>query len=362
MIPLSTSLCQSDTPESTENSPWQRELARAIKDPRTLLGLLDLKPSDIPGGIDPRPGFPLRVPRGYVARMGRGDPLDPLLMQVLPRGLETAPQPGFVADPVGDTEATVIPGLLHKYHGRVLLITTGVCPVHCRYCFRRHFPYPEHRPEDRHWQAAVDYIAARPDINEVILSGGDPLSLGTTRLAQITQALHPIPHLRRLRLHSRVPVVLPERIDPALLQWLGELPWQTVLVIHANHANEMDTSVVSALASLRQQGITLLNQAVLLKGVNDTLEAQCALSETLFHSGVLPYYLHLLDPVHGAGHFDISHQQGATLISALSRRLPGFLVPRLVREQAGAPYKLPVGQTQTTSETNQIAHYHSKRK
>lgn len=343
MIPLTASLCQSEVPETAENSPWQRELARAIRDPLELLAAVGLNADAIPGGVDPQQHFPQRVPRGYVARMREADPTDPLLLQVLPRHWESIRQPGFLSDPVGDTAATASPGLLHKYHGRVLLITTGVCPVHCRYCFRRHFPYAEHRPDNRQWQAAIEYIAAHPEVSEVILSGGDPLSLSTPRLTEITDALRHIPHLQRLRIHSRMPIVLPERIDAAFLHWLSALPWQTVLVTHCNHANEVDTEVRAALEALRGRGTTLLNQAVLLKGINDSVSAQCALSEALFAAGVLPYYLHLLDPVQGAAHFNIDDHTGAALIETMRRRLPGFLVPRLVREQAGEPHKTPMG-------------------
>lgn len=342
MIPLTASLCQSDAAESTKNSAWQKELARAIKDPFELLAAVGLTADDIPGGVDPQQSFPQRVPRGYVARMQRKDPTDPLLLQVLPRQLESTIQLGFLRDPVGDMAAATVPGLLHKYHGRVLLITTGACPVHCRYCFRRHFPYAEQRPENRQWQAAIAYIAAHPEVNEVILSGGDPLSLSTPRLAEITDALRHIPHLQRLRIHSRMPIVLPERIDDDFLQWLSTLPWQTVLVTHCNHANELDTQIRIALDALRRLGVTLLNQAVLLKDVNNSVNAQCALSETLFAAGVLPYYLHLLDPVQGAAHFDIDEATGSSLVEDMRHRLPGFLVPQLVRELPGRPHKTPI--------------------
>jgi EF-P beta-lysylation protein EpmB len=342
MIPLTAGLCQSDNAESAQISRWQNELSRAINTPLELLAAVGLSPTDIPGGIEAHSPFPLRVPRGYVARMRTGDASDPLLLQVLPRRQESARQPGFLLDPVGDDAATASPGLLHKYHGRVLLIATGACPIHCRYCFRRHFPYAEHRPDDRRWQSAVDYIAAHPEVNEVILSGGDPLSLNTRRLTEITDALRTIPHLQRLRIHSRMPIVLPQRIDSELQAWLAELPWQTVLVNHCNHANEIDHQVREAFSALGQLGVTLLNQAVLLKSVNDNADAQSALSETLFASGVLPYYLHLLDPVQGAAHFDVEEKTAMAIIGAMRRHLPGYLVPRLVREQAGAPHKTPI--------------------
>jgi len=270
------------------------------------------------------------------------------LLQVLPRSLEWAIQPGFVRDPVGDAAATTRPGLLHKYHGRVLLITTGACPVHCRYCFRRHFPYAKNRPDTHQWTAAAEYIAARPEITEVILSGGDPLSLSTERLSEISDTLSHIPHLRRLRIHTRMPIVLPGRIDSEFLHWLSGLPWQSVLVTHCNHANELSHDVRHALSKLRHIGITLLNQAVLLKNVNDSVPVQCTLSESLFASGVLPYYLHLLDRVQGAEHFDVSETTAVSLMDNIRQQLPGFLVPQLVREITGQPYKTPINhQTQS---------------
>ncbi len=342
MIPLTASFCQPDDNESAENSLWQRELARAIKDPLELLAAVGLRVDEIPGGIAPQPTFPLRVPRNYVARMRTGDPTDPLLLQVLPRQLESAIQPDFLLDPVGDSAATALPGLLHKYHGRVLLITTGICPVHCRYCFRQHFPYTKNRPGDHQWTAVAEYIAARPEITEVILSGGDPLSLSTERLSGISNALHHIPHLRRLRIHTRMPVVLPERINDSFLRWLSGLPWQIVLVTHCNHANELGNDVQHALNKLRHIGVTLLNQAVLLKNVNDSVNAQCRLNESLFASGVLPYYLHLMDRVQGAKHFDVPEATAISLMDKIRQRLPGFLVPQLVREIAGEAHKTPI--------------------
>ena len=342
MIPFTASPCQSDDDEFVENSLWQRELARAIKDPLELLATVKVSADKIPGGIDLQQTFPLRVPHNYAARMQTGDPADPLLLQVLPRQLESAIQPGFLRDPVDDTAAITRPGLLHKYHGRVLLITTGACPIHCRYCFRRHFPYAKNRPGDRQWAAASEYIATHPEITEVILSGGDPLSLNTKRLSDISNALHHIPHLRRLRIHTRMPIVLPERIDNDFLRWLSGLPWQSVLITHCNHANELGHDVQHALNKLRHIGVTLLNQAVLLKDVNDSVNAQCALSESLFASGVLPYYLHLLDRVQGAEHFDVSETTAISLMDEVRQQLPGFLVPQLVREIAGEPYKTPI--------------------
>ncbi len=320
---------------------WQQELAGGIADPHELLRLLEVEPRTLPAPVLTAAPFPMRVPHAYVARMRRGDPLDPLLRQVLPIAAETCDAPGYVADPVGDLAAEAVPGVLHKYQGRALLITTGACAVHCRYCFRRQFPYAEsHAARDR-WAAALDYLRRDASIREVILSGGDPLTLGDAKLAELVHALEDIPHLRRLRLHTRLPVVLPSRVDDRLLGWMGGTRLQKVVVIHANHANEIDAWVVEAVRRLQTVDVTLLNQAVLLAGVNDRAGALCDLSEALFAAGVLPYYLHLLDPVAGAAHFDVPRPRALRIMSELRAALPGYLVPRLVRELAGSPSKVP---------------------
>jgi len=290
--------------------------------------------------------FPLRVPRGYVARMRHGDPRDPLLLQVLPGAAELVQASDFATDPVGDLDSSAAPGLLHKYHGRALVVATGACAVHCRYCFRRHFPYGEQSALRHGWQPVLAKLRADPQIQEVILSGGDPWSLSDRRLAQLTDALQGLPHVRRLRVHTRYPVVLPERVDAGLLAWLEHIPLQKVVVIHANHANEIDAQVRRACAHLAAAGATVLNQSVLLAGVNDSVAALADLSEQLFAARVLPYYLHLLDKVQGAAHFEVDERRALALHSALAARLPGYLVPRLVREIAGAPAKTAVGVTE----------------
>ncbi|NUO77211.1 MAG: EF-P beta-lysylation protein EpmB, partial [Lysobacter sp.] len=286
--------------------------------------------------------FPLRVPRGFVARMRAGDPHDPLLRQVLPLDQELRPMPGFSLDAVGDGLAKAGDGVIRKYRGRALLVTTGSCAIHCRYCFRRHFPYAEETAAAAGWRGAIDLIAADPGIDEVILSGGDPWSLATPKLAELTDALAAVPHLKRLRIHTRLPVVLPERVDAPLLAWLRALPWPVTVVLHANHAQEFDASVDAALAALRATGAVLLNQAVLLRGVNDSVEALADLSERGFRAGVLPYYLHQLDRVQGAAHFEIDDERARALHRALAARLSGYLVPKLVREIAGDPGKRPL--------------------
>ncbi|HET7569402.1 MAG TPA: EF-P beta-lysylation protein EpmB [Gammaproteobacteria bacterium] len=321
---------------------WQTELQQAVTDPAELLSMLALDPGLLSGARAATELFPLRVPRGFVARMRIGDPHDPLLRQVLPVDAETAPAPGFTIDPVGDIASAARPGLLHKYHGRVLLVATGACAVNCRYCFRRHFPYADENPRTGRWRDALAYIRADVTISEVILSGGDPLSLADRRLAELAAAIAAIPHVRRLRIHTRQPVVLPSRIDQAFLDWFAPLPMQKAIVVHVNHANEVDTAVGAAFAALKDAGATLFNQSVLLRGVNDSADCLAALSETLFAAAVIPYYLHLLDRVAGAAHFEVPESRALALHRELRRRLPGYLVPRLVREQAGAPSKLPV--------------------
>ena len=329
-------------PTALHPPAWQQAWRDAVRDPAELLALVGLDPSAYVQGSALGAGFPLRVPRGFVARMRRGDPNDPLLRQVLPLVEESRHVPGFEFDAVGDANARAATGVLQKYRGRALLVATGSCAVHCRYCFRRHFPYADETAARGGWSEAVELIGGDSSVDEVILSGGDPLSLATGKLAELTDALARIAHLKRLRIHSRLPVVLPERIDDALLRWISDLPWPVTLVIHANHANEFDASVDSALGRLKSAGVHLLNQAVLLRGVNDSVEALADLSERGFRAGVLPYYLHQLDRVAGVAHFEVPDARALALHSALAARLSGYLVPKLVREVAGDPGKRPM--------------------
>ncbi|TXH85733.1 MAG: EF-P beta-lysylation protein EpmB [Pseudoxanthomonas sp.] len=321
---------------------WQQALREAVRDPRELLDLLGLDRLAPRLSDEAMVQFPLRVPRGFVARMRRGDPSDPLLRQVLPLDDEMRPMPGFGLDAVGDGAAKTAPGVLQKYRGRALLVATGSCAIHCRYCFRRHFPYAEETAARDGWRDAVDLIRQDASIGEVLLSGGDPLSLSNGKLAELTGALAVIPHLRRLRIHSRLPIVVPERVDDGLLDWLSTLPWPVTLVVHANHANEFDGTVDAALGRLRAAGVHLLNQAVLLRGVNDSVDALGALSERGFDAGVLPYYLHQLDRVAGVAHFEVDDARARALHAGLAARLSGYLVPRLVREIPGDTGKRPL--------------------
>lgn len=317
---------------------WQRQQADLITDPAELLALLHLDSADLPESLAAARDFPLRVPRSYAALMEQGNPADPLLRQVLSVPAELDTVPGYGSDPLDEGEHTPVPGLLHKYHGRALLVVTGACAVHCRYCFRRHFPYQTHLSGKR-WEQAVAWLAGRPDINEVILSGGDPLTLTNRRLAQLLEALAEIPHLRRLRIHSRTPVVIPERLDDELLALVSQARWRTVVVLHANHPREISDALAGRCRAWQRAGITLFNQSVLLAGVNDQVDTLVALSDRLHEAGVVPYYLHQLDKVAGAAHFAVPDTRALALHQGLRARLPGFLVPRLSREEPGEAAK-----------------------
>lgn len=327
------------SPESRQAPLWQHALREAFTRPQDLLAFLELDPR-MPA-LDPARlgGFPLRVPRGFAARMRKGDPLDPLFLQVWPAAREAEQAPGFIRDAVGDLDSAHDDGVIHKYQGRVLLIATGACAVHCRYCFRRHFPYSDVLAARDRWRPALAHIAADPSITEVILSGGDPLSLSDERLGELFEGIQAIPHLRRLRIHTRQPVVLPERVDAGLLKLLHSLSLKTAMVLHVNHAQELDSAVEEACRALRMAGLTLLNQSVLLAGVNDRVETLETLHERLFACGVLPYYLHVLDRVEGAAHFEVPESRARDLMRGLSRRSPGYLIPRLAREVPGEAAK-----------------------
>jgi len=321
---------------------WRKDLADAVTDVDELMRLLNLgdrPPITTPSALR---GFPLRVPRAFIDRMRPGDPADPLLRQVLPVAKENVAALGFTTDPVGELSSPPVDSVLHKYQGRALVMVTGACAVHCRYCFRRHFAYAELASAPPEWEGAVDRIASDSVISEVILSGGDPLTVPDSRLEVLGRKLAALPQLKRLRIHTRMPIVLPQRVDGALTSWIGGLGLPTVVVVHANHANEIDDDVRRALGALAATGVTLLNQAVLLAGVNDSADALADLSDALFDAGVLPYYLHMLDQVSGAAHFEVSDDEAKRLHEKLLTRLPGYLVPRLVREVPGAPSKVGV--------------------
>ncbi|HTU25165.1 MAG TPA: EF-P beta-lysylation protein EpmB [Pirellulales bacterium] len=312
----------------------------AIRDPAELCRLVGLPDERLAAAQAAARDFAVFVPQRWIARMRYGDTRDPLLLQVLPTAEELASPAGFTADPVGDRLAGRTPGLLAKYSGRVLLVTTGVCAVHCRYCFRRHFPYSEAPRGRGAWRTALEEIQNDPTLSEVILSGGDPLTLVDEVLAELTMELAKIGHLRRLRIHTRLPILIPERVTDELLGWLRGTRLSPVVVVHVNHPVELDDAVAEALGRLADAGVPLLNQAVLLRGINDQLETLIELSERLIDCRVMPYYLHQLDRVAGAAHFEVPEATGRRLIEQMRARLPGYAVPRYVREEAGAAFKL----------------------
>lgn len=321
---------------------WQKSLSSAIRDPKVLLQRLGL-PLQYPFSPQAMQDFKLLVPESYVQRMEYGKWDDPLLRQVLPIEAELERVEGFVLDPVHDTEFALAEGVLKKYQGRALLVTTGACGIHCRYCFRRHFDYAEANPAQNQWQDTVKLARERTDLKEVILSGGDPLSLSDKRLLQLVSELETIPHIQRIRLHTRMPIVLPERVTPELLAWMSQSQKKIIIVVHANHAQELNAhDVQTAFNDMANTGATLLNQAVLLRGVNDSVAALVSLSEALFANHTLPYYLHVLDRVQGAAHFEVSDKEALELMEQVRASLSGYLVPTLVREVAGDLSKRPL--------------------
>ena len=321
------------------HSTWQKALSCAITDISELCDVLAIPHLQSDSLIQAQQSFSLRVPREFVARMEIGNPCDPLLLQVLPQSIEMQKIPGFSNDPLDENQKNPVPGLLHKYPNRVLLTLTGACAINCRYCFRRHFPYADNMPGRANWDRALDYIAQDKKINEVILSGGDPLILKDALLAEFSQQLEKIPHIERLRIHTRLPIVIPSRVTDEWVDWMRQSRFQMVVVVHCNHANEIDESVLLALKKIRSAA-TVLNQSVLLKNINDNTQALVNLSKKLFEAGVLPYYLHLLDKVNGAAHFDISIEKADMLMVEIKKQLPGFLVPKLARETSGVLHKV----------------------
>ena len=320
---------------------WQKELANVVTDAKELLEILALTEHFDSRDIEAKRLFPMRVPRPFIAKMRHGDATDPLLLQVLPQHQEFLSAAGYVKDPLEEQDAPV-PGLLHKYRSRVLLMLKTGCAVNCRYCFRRHFPYQENQVNKRTLEPVFEYLGGHPEINEVILSGGDPLMAKDEMIAWLLDQLEQLPQIKRLRIHSRLPVVIPARVTDELCQRLAQSPLKVILVNHINHGNEIDAPFKAAMQKLKQADVTLLNQAVLLRDINDSATAQAELSETLFDADILPYYLHLLDKVEGASHYDVSEESAKNIMAELLETLPGFLVPKLVREIGGQPSKTPI--------------------
>lgn len=327
------------TQNTSSREVWIQQLAEAVTNPDELLQLLNLEdhqPSR--EGHEARKLFPLRVPRPFISRMKKGDPLDPLLLQVLTAKAEFDIHPGFSTDPLEEQD-NAIPSLLHKYRNRALMLVKGGCAVNCRYCFRRHFPYEDNKGNKNNWLMAVDYIKNHSELNEIIFSGGDPLMAKDHELDWLISQLEEIPHITRLRIHSRLPVVIPERITDTFCQRLSQSRLQVIMVTHVNHANEIDDEFTKAIQKLKRAGVTLLNQSVLLRQVNDNVTALANLSNALFDAGILPYYLHVLDKVQGAAHFLVSDIEARQLIRELLSQVSGYLVPKLAREIGGEPSK-----------------------
>ena len=318
-----------------QTNSWQWQLQNAIRSVDKLSAALEIELPEVPVS------FPLLVPLPFVDRMAKRDPLDPLLLQVLPRDEENHDVSGYRTDPLDEMDLdSGTKGLIQKYHGRVLIITTGACGVNCRYCFRRHFPYADYQPNQDDWISLVDHIRDDRSLNEVILSGGDPLAMKDSYLASLISSIEQIKHIDTIRLHTRMPVVIPQRICDELLDWVTASNKKLVFVLHVNHPNEIDDQVANSISRLRDANVTLLNQSVLLKNINDTAQTLTELSRRLFSIGVLPYYLHLFDPVSGAQHFDVAEETGLRLIKEITGKLPGYLVPRLAREVPGSDAKL----------------------
>lgn len=327
-------------PETLEMTGWQQQIQGAIRDPSELCDLLDLPGRFRESAVRAAADFPVFAPVSYVRQMKQGDPKDPLLRQVLPLGEELQSVDSFSLDPVGDSVTRRKPGMIQKYRGRALLITSGLCAIHCRYCFRRHYPYGIEPKSLDQWKPAIAEVQRDATIHEIIFSGGDPLSLSDSRLGELLRAFDQIRHVRRLRIHTRLPVVIPDRVTEQLLARLSPLQSSWYVVLHVNHANELSREVLEKINSLRRAGAMLLNQSVLLRGVNDSVNALYQLCEKLSDHGVMPYYLNQLDRVAGAAHFEVPVSEGKRLVSELRQQLPGYAVPRYVREIAGEPNKV----------------------
>lgn len=318
---------------------WSQHLSKALTSLPELIQHLALPTNMVKDGDEAQNTFKLLVPRPYLSRIERGNPLDPLLLQILPSAAEMRLVPGYTTDPLEEADHSPQKAIVHKYKRRLLVITTGTCAVNCRYCFRRHFPYGENQLAQAEWQSVIDYLKAHPEVNEVILSGGDPLMMKDALLADKIHKLEALPQIKRLRIHSRLPVVIPQRVCDEMLAWIKNSRLDIIMVWHINHANEVDEDVIHAAQQLKHAGVTLLNQGVLLKGINDSVKAQVDLSEAVFKAGLLPYYMFTLDPVEGAAHFDISVEQAQRLMGKVAAELPGYLVPRLAKEIPGKQAK-----------------------
>jgi EF-P beta-lysylation protein EpmB len=332
-----------NSPQPISITPdWKLELSQSVTTIDELLGSLNLNAAQLSTSQQAIADFALRVPRPFISRMQANNPSDPLLLQVLPVKAELSSAAGYSDDPLDEVSHNPIAGIVHKYANRLLLVVSPACAINCRYCFRRHFPYQENRQNKEQWQNALDYIRSATEINEVIYSGGDPLAANDHFLAWLTEQIADIKHIKRLRIHTRLPVVIPSRIDQSFLSWATATRLKPIVVLHINHANEIDNEVIQSIKRLQACGIKVLNQSVLLRGINDSADCLAELSEKLFDCDVMPYYLHLFDPVAGASHFDIEERRAKKIYADLQAILPGFLVPKLVREIPNKPSKTTI--------------------
>ena len=332
-----------NSPQPISITPdWKLELSQSVTTIDELLGSLNLNAAQLSTSQQAIADFALRVPRPFISRMQVNNPSDPLLLQVLPVKAELSSAAGYSDDPLDEVSHNPIAGIVHKYANRLLLVVSPACAINCRYCFRRHFPYQENRQKKEQWQNALDYIRSATEINEVIYSGGDPLAANDHFLAWLTEQIADIKHIKRLRIHTRLPVVIPSRIDQSFLSWATATRLKPIVVLHINHANEIDNEVIQSIKRLQACGIKVLNQSVLLRDINDSADCLAELSEKLFDCDVMPYYLHLFDPVAGASHFDIEEQRAKKIYADLQAILPGFLVPKLVREIPNKPSKTTI--------------------
>lgn len=330
---------QQNLSANSSSEEWQHYVATAVKNLNDLAKYFNKSASDWLNGLDAQKAFNLMVPTPYLNRINPDDANDPLLLQILPKQEEMQTVSGYVLDPLAEGQFNPQKALVHKYKSRVLVIASGSCAINCRYCFRRHFPYGDNHLAQSEWQNLLDYVKEHPEINEVILSGGDPLMMKDKQLAARVQALEALPQITRLRIHTRLPVVIPQRVNDEMLQWINNTRLKVVVVLHINHANEIDATVSQAALKLKEAGVTLLNQGVILKGINDSVSAQVNLSERLFAANIMPYYIFTLDPVQGAAHFDVSIEQAQELMGQVAAELPGYLVPKLAKEVPGEKAK-----------------------
>lgn len=325
---------------------WRQIQRETFTDWKKLVDFLQLDLDSPKARLLTHSSFPLNLPLRLAQKIQKNCWNDPVLIQFLPTTEEEKESPLFVLDPVEDEAFRKTPKLLHKYQARALLLSTSACAMNCRFCFRRNFAY---ETTEKKFEKELQEIRLDTSLSEILLSGGDPLSLGHTQLESILKELEQIPHVKRIRFHTRFPLGIPERIDADFLKLLGGCEKQIIFVIHCNHAHEFDDTILESLRQIQRLGVIVISQSVLLKGVNDTVEALEELFLLLINNGILPYYLHQLDRVQGAIHFEVPETTGKELIAELQKRLPGYAVPKYVKEEAHKPHKTPITSCQEST-------------